>query len=116
DVGIPAAAIDAFVNETQAALHARFPQAQHLCFGHLGDDNLHLASGPHDEADILIVEEMVYAAVSRVGGSISGEHGIGRIKKPFLSCSRSTAEISLMRAIKQTLDPGGVLNAGRILD
>lgn len=116
DVGVPASTMDAFVQKVRCVLQTRFPDARHLCFGHLGDDNLHLASGPHSASDLRLVEELVYSAVSEVGGSISGEHGIGRIKKPFLPCSRSSAEIATMRTIKQALDGANLLNAGRIFD
>lgn len=116
DVGIPVSQLEGVVTELEAALSARYPNASHLFFGHLGDGNLHLATGPHEGDAFLQVEELVYAAVSRVGGSISAEHGIGRIKKPFLGYSRSPAEIAAMRAVKQALDAGRQLNDNRILD
>ena len=95
----------------------RFPDQQHLFFGHIGDGNLHVLSGPHRTPEGLHqVEEVVYAATARVGGSISAEHGIGVVKKPFLGFSRSEAEIELMRGLKTLLDPAGVLNRGRILE
>ena len=58
----------------------------------------------------------LFAIVQRHGGSISAEHGIGILKKPFLSFTRSEAEMSVMRAVKRALDPNGILNPGKILD
>jgi FAD/FMN-containing dehydrogenase len=53
--------------------------------------------------------------VSGLGGSVSAEHGIGRIKRPYLSLSRTQPELALMAKMKQTLDPAGILNPGRVL-
>ncbi|MBV0881459.1 FAD-binding oxidoreductase [Noviherbaspirillum sp. L7-7A] len=117
DVGIPVAAMDGFVRSVQLILQQQFPQQSHLFFGHLGDGNLHLLSGPYPApATLHQVEEIVYQAVGKVKGSISAEHGIGVIKKEFLHFSRSPEELALMRALKRLLDPNNVLNAGRIFD
>lgn len=117
DVGIPVSAMDGFVNSVGDALHARFPDQSHLFFGHLGDGNLHLLSGPYATPEALHeVESTVYAAVGMANGSISAEHGIGVIKKEFLNFSRSTEEIALMQGMKKLLDPENVLNAGRVFD
>lgn len=117
DVGIPMAAMDAFVEAVGAELERRFPAQRHLFFGHIGDGNLHVLSGPHASPDSLHeVEEVVYAATGRVGGSISAEHGIGVVKKEFLAHSRSPVEIELMHSLKVLFDPKGILNPGRILD
>jgi len=116
DIGVPMAAMERFVDATRKALTRQFPRQRHLFFGHIGDGNLHVLSGPHDSTDDLHrVEELVYRAVAEVGGSISAEHGIGVVKRDFLHHSRSAAEIALMQEIKNLLDPAGVLNAGRIL-
>ncbi|CAM2194017.1 FAD linked oxidase domain protein [Paraburkholderia kururiensis] len=116
DIGIPMDRMEQFVEDARAFLRERFPQQTHLFFGHLGDGNLHLLSGPYADApDLLTVEELIYAAVGEAEGCISAEHGIGVIKRDFLYQSRSPNEIALMRELKNLLDPAGVLNAGRIL-
>lgn len=117
DVGIPVAAMDGFVRSVRRILQSTFPQQSHLFFGHLGDGNLHVLSGPYPTpAALHEVEEIVYRAVGEVHGSVSAEHGIGVIKKEFLHLSRSPQELALMHGLKRLLDPGNVLNAGRILD
>jgi FAD/FMN-containing dehydrogenase len=116
DVGVPMASMERFVDKTRDALASRFPHQKHLFFGHIGDGNLHVLSGPYPEPeDLHRVEELVYEAIEHVGGSISAEHGIGVIKKEFLHNTRSADEIALMRNLKQLLDPAGILNAGRVV-
>jgi FAD/FMN-containing dehydrogenase len=115
DVGVPMAAMDSFVRTVRDALQSRFPAQRHLFFGHIGDGNLHVLSGPHGSAESLHrVEQLVYEAVGAVGGSISAEHGIGVVKKEFLHFTRSDAELELMRSLKALLDPAGILNTGRV--
>lgn len=117
DVGIPIANMDTFVRSVRKTLTERFPDQHHLFFGHLGDGNLHVMTGPYaNERDLHTVEAMVYQAVAQQDGSISAEHGIGVVKKPFLSHSRTSDEIAIMQDVKALLDPGGILNRGRITD
>lgn len=116
DVGLPMIAMDRFVTTMKAALQERFPQQTHLFFGHLGDGNLHLLSGPYaDAAALYEVEKIVYAQVQACDGCISAEHGIGVVKQDFLPLSRSSAEIELMRKLKALLDPSGILNDARVI-
>ncbi|MDM0032410.1 FAD-binding oxidoreductase [Variovorax sp. J22P271] len=117
DVSVPLSHMGGFVEAAIADLETRYPDLQHLCFGHLGDCNLHLLSGPcRDDAQMLEIEELIYAAVGRAGGSISAEHGIGVVKRPFLHHSRDEAQIALMGRLKHALDPAGILNAGRVFE
>lgn len=116
DVGISLPALPAFIDSVTAELSQTWPEARSLLFGHLGDGNLHLSTGPHAPENIVAVEELVYRAVQKVQGSISAEHGIGRVKKAFLKYSRSESELALMRELKQVLDPTGCLNAQRVID
>jgi FAD/FMN-containing dehydrogenase len=116
DCGLPLKQIPGFVDRVEAALKSRFPNAEHLFFGHLGDNNLHLVTGPHDHQDMQAVDEIVYEELKDHGGTISAEHGIGFIKKPFLHITRNPAQRDVIRALKQTFDPKQTLNPGRVLD
>ncbi|WP_345816118.1 FAD-binding oxidoreductase [Paraburkholderia sp. PREW-6R] len=116
DVGLPMIETDRFVTAMKEILSARFPQQTHLFFGHLGDGNLHLLSGPYaDAAAMHEVERIVYEGVQAAGGCISAEHGIGVVKQEFLHLSRSSAETELMRKLKGLLDPCGILNDSRVI-
>ena len=116
DIGLPLRSLEGFLQRTLGRLNALHPQARQFLFGHLGDGNLHLSTGPHPSETLLQVESLVYEEVERVGGSISAEHGIGRIKKPFLHHSRSVAELALMRSLRRLINPDESLNAGRVID
>jgi FAD/FMN-containing dehydrogenase len=87
-------------------------------FGHLADSNIHLLAvadrrGRPDDPHRC--DEVVYRCTHAVGGSISAEHGIGVLKRPYLHLSRSEPELGLMRQMKQMLDPNGILNPGRVI-
>ena len=112
DISLPVREMEAYVIGLEAELKEKYPEAHVLTFGHLGDGNIHLGIGPaHDKHAI---ETIVYERLGKVHGSISAEHGIGLEKKEFLPHSRSSAEIELMRTIKAALDPGNLLNPGKI--
>ncbi|RMF96531.1 MAG: FAD-binding oxidoreductase, partial [Gammaproteobacteria bacterium] len=95
-----------------------WPDAVFFVFGHLGDGNLHLSisAGPADGSARPAIEQLVYAPLGPLQGSISGEHGIGLEKKPYLSLCRSPDEIEVMKLLKRSLDPGNILNRGKIFD
>jgi FAD/FMN-containing dehydrogenase len=118
DVSLPIRAMQAYVASLRASLDAALPGARLFVFGHLGDGNLHLGicAGPADGSAHSAVEALVYRPLAACGGSISAEHGIGLEKKPYLNLSRSAAELALMRSLKATLDPGNILNPGKIFD
>ena len=115
DVSLPIAKMQAYVEETRAALAARWPIARLVVFGHLGDGNLHLIAGVGDAEARHEVEEIVYGLLRSRNGSVSAEHGIGLSKRAYLAHSRSPAEIALMRRLKSALDPRNVLNPGKVL-
>ena len=122
DVSIPISSIAAFVHTTNALLQQRFPGVRNVVFGHLGDGNLHynVARGPgQTEADLLALQQGIYDIVHRSvqehGGSISAEHGIGQLKRDELPHYKSPLELSLMKRIKQALDPHGLMNPGKVL-
>jgi FAD/FMN-containing dehydrogenase len=114
-LGIPQ--MEDYVQEVNMALKERWPNAGMVTFGHLGDGNIHfvITVGSLDEQDVRGVQEIVYGALGQRGGVISAEHGIGIEKRAYLSQSRSAAEIDLMKTLKKALDPGNILNPGKIL-
>jgi FAD/FMN-containing dehydrogenase len=116
DVGLPPGRIDAYVVDITARIADAFPDALGYSFGHIADGNLHLcvvADG--EDATAEAIDELVYAAVAEYGGTVSAEHGIGLLKRPYLSRSRGDAEVDLMRRIKLALDPNGTLNPGKVI-
>jgi len=116
DVGLPWDQTASYMAEVGAALGERLPGAEHLFLGHLGDNNLHLISGPLDAEGHREVDEIVYGALRGRGGTVSAEHGVGRLKKNYLGVTRTPAELALMRRLKHALDPAGTFNAGRVFD
>jgi FAD/FMN-containing dehydrogenase len=115
--------IPAYVAETDALLHREIPGVRLVNFGHLGDGNLHYnvqAPAGGDAAAFLREQEervnvLVYDQVKRFEGSISAEHGIGALKAGKLPDYKSPVALGLMRALKKALDPGNILNPGRVL-
>ena len=118
DVSAPLNALEDYVTEVRTAVQRDWPGSSFFTFGHLADGNLHFAisAGRSGGEDKVAVERRVYEPLTAIGGSISAEHGIGLEKKPYLRLCRTDAEISLMRTLKRTLDPGGILNPGRVVD
>ena len=111
-----------FLDAADVALTAAFPGVRIVAFGHVGDGNLHYNQSMPDKAANAVfiprqpeVNRVVYDLVTRFGGSISAEHGIGQLKRRELACYRSAVEINMMRAIKQALDPNGIMNPGKVL-
>jgi FAD/FMN-containing dehydrogenase len=114
DVTLPAAALAAFVPEVRTVVARTDPSARCWLFGHAGDGNIHVnvtGVAPDDER----VDDAVLRLVSRLGGSISAEHGIGTAKRSWLHLNRSDAEIGVFRSLKRALDPDSVLNPGVLL-
>jgi FAD/FMN-containing dehydrogenase len=118
DVSLKVVDMPDYLEKVRSGLEAKWPDASLVVFGHLGDGNLHLITGvgPLDLETRHAVDEVVYQPLADIGGSISAEHGIGLQKRPFLSVSRSPAEIALMRTLKNALDPKGILNPGKVLE
>lgn len=115
DVSVAITRMNELVEHLEVELSSAHPNQQHLFFGHLGDGNLHLISGPYaNHADLEHAENLVYRCIGAFEGSISAEHGIGVVKRDFMHFSRTPAEVSLMRRLKAMLDPQGILNPGRV--
>ncbi len=118
DVSMPLSHTEETVARVRAALNKRWPDVQTIAFGHVADSNLHFivrvpGAGSEVKAEM---DGIVYRIVAEAKGSISAEHGIGLQKRPYLKLSRGPEEIAVMRAIKQALDPKGILNPGRIFE
>lgn len=118
DISLPIGHMERYVGELEQALRKTWgEQARLLVFGHLGDGNLHLAIsvGEDTPENRAALTELVYRPLQVLNGSISAEHGIGLEKRAYLGYSRNAGEITLMRLLKQTLDPKGILNPGKVL-
>ncbi len=115
DVSLAIDRMEEYADTLDARVKAIDPQAFTIVMGHVGDGNLHPSlyhehtPDKHDE-----FEKLVYDLTSEFGGSISAEHGIGILKRPYLKMSRTEEEIETMRALKRALDPKNILNPGRI--
>jgi FAD/FMN-containing dehydrogenase len=121
DVSVPVSRVPQLIEEGNRELEAAFPGIRMLAFGHVGDGNIHYNAFPPVGArlDFLPwsreVNGVAYGVVHRLGGSISAEHGIGALKRDELPHYKSALELELMRAVKRTLDPHGIMNPGKVL-
>ena len=122
DVAVPVSQIPAFLTHTEKAVRAISNAAEIVAFGHVGDGNLHYsACEPKDTAAPMLAQhiEAITAAVHKsamaFGGSISAEHGVGRLKRDELAGLRGQAATQTMQAIKAALDPLGIMNPGRVV-
>ena len=115
DISIPIGRMQDFVDTCKSALRAADPTVRAVWFGHIADSNLHicvkLEPGGPTKYDI---DHIVYTQVRDYGGSVSAEHGIGLLKRPYLGYTRTPEEIAVMRRIKAALDPDGILNPGKV--
>lgn len=124
DIGLSTSRIPDFLASMEAMLPARWPGCRVVCFGHLGDGNLHFnvqAPAGNDvtpeafEAFEQAVNRCVFDAVQALGGTISAEHGIGELRKHELARRHPAAALATMAAIKRAIDPQGLFNPGRLL-
>ena len=123
DVSVPVSAMPGFIERGRAAVEARFEGARVVAFGHLGDGNVHFNVQPPAgagaeawlEAQARAVTRLVHDLVGEAGGSISAEHGIGQSKLAELARTAEPARLAALRAIKQALDPAGIMNPGKLI-
>jgi FAD/FMN-containing dehydrogenase len=122
DIALPIAKLPAFCAELDEVFQSRYPGWEVCVFGHIGDGNLHVNVMKPDDMDKETffsktheADHTMFGLVQKHQGSISAEHGIGLLKRDFLSYSRTPAEIALLRGIKAALDPKNTLNPGKIL-
>ena len=134
DIAVPISSILGFIEQMDAELLAAYPGVRISNFGHFGDGNLHYNIAPpaalavgkskaerhaafneylaKHEDDI---HKRVHDRVASLNGSISAEHGLGVMRRDEAKRYKSPIELQLMRAIKQALDPKGILNPGKVL-
>jgi FAD/FMN-containing dehydrogenase len=122
DISVPVASLPRFIREASAWVAQHVPDGILVSYGHAGDGNLHFnvnrapnASTPTFMAREAQIKRAIHDIVARYDGSISAEHGIGRLKRDELARYAPPAELDVMRAIKQALDPHGIMNPGKML-
>ncbi len=123
DVSVPISRVAEFINKASATLRDAYPGIRIVAFGHIGDGNIHYNASMLDAAqnkDFIRLYEhevnrIVYGVVSGLDGSISAEHGLGQLKRHEITHYKSSLEIELMRSIKHTLDPQGLMNPGKVI-
>lgn len=122
DISVPVDAMPRFMVDAAAELERAFPGTKASGFGHLGDGNVHFhVRAPHGAAPEWVETEgkaatrLVHDLVTAAGGSISAEHGIGQMKRDELARLLPPPRLAVMRAIKQALDPAGLLNPGKLI-
>jgi len=122
DISVPISNVAEFIEQADAALRREFPGVRIVAFGHIGDGNIHYNASmrePIQNAPFLghskKVNRIVYDIVAKLDGSISAEHGLGQLKREEIRHYKSALELELMRNIKHTLDPLGLMNPGKVI-
>lgn len=119
DISLPISRIGEFINVAEPRLLAFLPASRVICFGHIGDGNLHYnlsfpGSAPTPEQS-KIANKIIYDLLAEMHGSISAEHGLGQMKRDEITRHKSEVELDMMRAVKRALDPLGIMNPGKVL-
>lgn len=123
DISVPVATMASFIEAESPPIEAAYPGTKTLAFGHLGDGNIHFHVKAPDGVDIAhwyandgkAITSHVYDRVRAYGGSISAEHGIGQAKIAEFERLAEPARLSALRAIKNALDPLGIMNPGKLV-
>ncbi len=123
DISVAISKVPSFMQNLDEILRKAYPTWEVIWFGHIGDGNLHInilrppgMSKEEFVAECRKVDQMVFDAVQKQGGSISAEHGVGLTKKSFLGYTRSAEEIQIMKGIKKIFDPDQIMNPGKVID
>lgn len=119
DISVPISKVPEFLETAEKQLGMAFPGIRMFTFGHLGDGNLHFnplaPTGSGNPDDLQKVNRIVHDLVTELGGSISAEHGIGRLRLEELAHYKSDVELKMMRALKATFDPMNLFNPGKVV-
>ncbi len=120
DVSVPVSRVPEFITRATAALEAVYPDIRIVAFGHLGDGNIHFnPAQPIDAVDFYsqreAINRIVHDLIAEMNGSISAEHGIGRLRLAEAEIYKSPVELDLMRIIKRALDPKNIMNPGKLI-
>lgn len=122
DLSVTVSKVPEFLRRMDALMAGICPDFEVVWYGHIGDGNLHMnilkpasLSLPEFETMSHEISGKTYALTREIGGSISAEHGIGLLKRPWLDQVRSAEEIGMMRGIKRVFDPAGIFNPGKLL-
>jgi len=128
--------MDSYLTQIKRQLQAQWPNVVVYAYGHLADSNLHITVAPNPENYVKkpqntnsettqlseeqekwyqLCNKIMFEPLSAIGGTVSAEHGIGLMKKPYLHYSRTDAEIATMKLLKTTLDPMNILNPNKIV-
>jgi FAD/FMN-containing dehydrogenase len=126
DIAVPVASLPRFIEEASRWVHEHVPEAALVCYGHAGDGNLHfnvnaIGAAPDGASALALrarepaIRRAIHDLVAIYHGSFSAEHGIGALKREELARYAPPAALAAMRAIKQALDPQGIMNPGKLL-
>ena len=122
DISVPVSSVPKLIEEGSALVRRLVPEGEVVGYGHLGDGNLHFNVSQRPGADKTAflqrggpLEHAVFDLVGSLGGSISAEHGIGRLKAAEFAGRADPVELAVMHDLKRALDPKGILNPGKIL-
>ncbi|MEM1114362.1 MAG: FAD-binding oxidoreductase [Pseudomonadota bacterium] len=123
DISTTVSLVPSLLAEVESLVLEAYPDFEIIWYGHIGDGNIHLNILKPDElsqedfqAHCARVSPAIFDAVARHAGSVSAEHGVGLLKKDYLTYCRSELEIQLMKQIKAAFDPQGIMNPGKIFD
>lgn len=122
DIAVPVSRIPEFIERARNSMEREFPGSRTICFGHIGDGNLHYNLSKPDALSnktflthALAVNQVVHDLAHDLGGTISAEHGLGQLKREEILRYKSEIEMDMMRSIKNALDPSGIFNPGKVL-